>query len=72
MGYSEWINISEPSNCNEPAVYKIRLTNNEGFVVSINRFIGRDEEGILQKITRVKFRNQARFFYENEHGMVTS
>jgi len=30
MGYSEWINISEPSNCNEPAVYKIRLTNNEG------------------------------------------
>jgi hypothetical protein len=47
MGFSEWKKITEPSNCNEPAVYKIRLKDNEGSVVSINRFLGKDEEGIL-------------------------
>lgn len=47
MGYSEWMNISEPSNFNGPAVYKIRLKDNKGSVVSIDRFLGRDAEGIL-------------------------
>jgi hypothetical protein len=47
MGYSKWKKITEPSHCYEPAVYKIRLKDNEGFVVSIDRFLGKDKKGIL-------------------------
>jgi hypothetical protein len=46
MGFSEWKKITESSKCNKPAVYKIRLKDNGGSVVSINRFLEKDEEGI--------------------------
>jgi hypothetical protein len=47
-GWFEWMDISETPNYEGCGVYKIRLTNSEGFPAEIPRFIDTDKDGILQ------------------------
>jgi hypothetical protein len=44
--WSAWIKLEQAANYNDPAVYKIRLCRS-GAPVSISRFLGSDDDGLL-------------------------
>lgn len=47
MNWSSWKNIDESSGHYSHAVYEVRLVNTQGTSVAINRFLDKDEEGLL-------------------------
>ncbi len=46
ISWSDWKDINHSANCNQPAIYRIRLAK-EGKPVQICRFLGTDKDGIL-------------------------
>ena len=46
MAWSDWQKLVQPASYNGPAVYRIRLCDS-GVTVSIKRFLGSDDDGLL-------------------------
>ncbi len=45
--WSAWRRITQEANCNGPAIYRIRLCDDSGNPISIQRFFGSDDDGLL-------------------------
>lgn len=62
--WSNLKNTKDLPDCEEKGVYRIRRVDNNGDAISIQRFLGEDEEGIIAIGQTKNIKNRLRGFYK--------
>lgn len=64
MNWSNWKNIKNLPDCEGKGVYRIRLVDNNGKSISIQRFLGEDKDGIIVIGQTINIKTRLKQFYK--------